>query len=109
MNYEDFISKLRKVFSKTGFKFIDLLAPCPVLWNYDPSNTVEVGRVATESLFWPLYEVDGSVAVTKIPPKIEPIQSYIDMLKMSLSNEDAQAMQDYVNKRWKALNEGKVI
>lgn len=107
--YEDFVAKLKKAFSKTGFKFIDLLAPCPVLWNYDTSNTVEIGRMATESLFWPLYEVDGTLSVTKIPPKIEPVQGYISAVKLSMHNEEVQALQDFVNKRWKSLNEGKMV
>lgn len=107
--YEDFAAKLAKAFSKPGLKFIDLLAPCPALWKYDPSNTIEVGRMATESLFWPLYEVDTNVAVTKIPPNVEPFQRYAEMLKMHMSSGDIQAMQDYVNKRWKNLGEGKLL
>ncbi len=108
--YEDLISKLTKAFSKTGFKFIDLLAPCPILWSYDSSNTIEVGRMATESLFWPLYEIDNkSVAITKIPPTIEQFQRFVNMLKISMPQEELQTTQDNLNRRWRALNEGKLM
>jgi len=108
--YEDFIAKLRKAFSKQGLKFIDLLAPCPAIWNYDPSNTIEVGRMATESLFWPLYGVENrAITITKIPPSVEQFQKFVDMLKLPVSPQDVQATQEYFSRRWKALNEGDII
>jgi pyruvate ferredoxin oxidoreductase beta subunit len=107
--YEDFITKLKKSFSINGFKFIDLLAPCPALWNYDSSNTIEIGRMATESLYWPLYEIENqSVTVTKIPQKIEQVHRFLEMIKTPLP-ADMQAMQEYVSKRWKGLNEGRLV
>jgi pyruvate ferredoxin oxidoreductase beta subunit len=107
--YEDFVAKLRKAQSIRGFKFIDLLTPCPALWNYDTSNTVEIGRMATESLLWPLYEVSGGLSVTKIPPHTEPAQRYFDMLKITLDDEQMRAVQSRANKSWRSLNEGKLV
>jgi len=107
--YEDFINKLKKAFSRTGFRFIDLFAPCPVLLNYDPSNTIEVGRIATETAIWPLFEIDGSLSVTKIPPRIEPVQRYLETLKAIATENEVQALQEYATKNWKALNEGRMI
>lgn len=108
--YEDFIAKLKKCLLLSGMRFIDLLAPCPALWKYEPSNTIEVGRIATESLVWPLYEItDAGVAVTKVPAKAETVQQFLDVLRIKKSEQDLQKEQDMVNKRWKALNEGKIM
>ncbi|MCX6815556.1 MAG: hypothetical protein NT120_01760 [Candidatus Aenigmarchaeota archaeon] len=107
--YEDFISKLKKSQQKTGFKFIELFAPCPVTMNYDPSNTVEIGRIATETGLWPLYEIENALTITKIPPRIEPVQRYMETLRITMTEEEQKALQDYVTKNWKSLNEGKIV
>jgi len=107
--YEDFVAKLRKVFSKSGFRFIDLLCPCPARWGFDKSNTIEVGRMATESCVWPLYEVDGIAAITKIPPRQEPVTLYLEMLRIKLPEEKVRSLQESVNKNWRALGESKLV
>lgn len=106
--YEDFIAKARKALALGGLRFIDLLCPCPVLWKFDSSNMVEIGRMATESNLWPLYEVDGRVSVTKIPPQVETVQRYFDVLKAQPS-ADLQALQEKTTRSWRALNEGKLL
>lgn len=108
--YEDFIKKLKKAFALTGLRFIDLLAPCPALWKYEPSNTIEIGRMTTESMVWPLYEItESGVSITKIPSKIETLQHFLDVLKIKMPENEVQKEQTMLNKRWKALNEGKII
>ncbi|MBI3190923.1 hypothetical protein HYZ41_04450 [archaeon] len=108
--YEDFISKLKKSFLKTGTRFIDLLTPCPSRWGFEPSNTIEMGRMATESYLWPIYEVEkGAVSVTKTPPHNEPVKRILEILKMSLPEDKERDLQDYANRKWKALNDGKLI
>ncbi len=108
--YEDFIVKLKKAFAIGGLRFIDLLAPCPALWKYEPSYTIEVGRIATESTVWPLYEMtESGISVTKTPAKVETMQHFLDAIKMKLPEQETQKEQELLNKRWKALNEGKII
>ena len=108
--YEDFVAKLRKSFPRTGFKFIDLLAPCPARWNFDTSNTIEIGRMITESFVWPLYEIDnGNVSVTKIPSNTDTVKRVFEILKTAAPDDKIREIQDRVNKRWKALNEGRMI
>jgi pyruvate/2-oxoacid:ferredoxin oxidoreductase beta subunit len=108
--YEDLIAKLKKALPMTGLRFIDLMAPCPALWKYEPSNTIEIGRMATESTLWPLYEItERGVAVTKVPAKVETLQRFLDAIHLKLPEHDMQKEQDRLNRRWRALNEGKII
>ncbi len=107
--YEDFIVKLRKSFSISGFKFIDLLAPCPSKWSFDASNTIEIGRLCTETCVWPLYEIDNGISVTKIPSRIEPVKRLLEAVNVTAKEDALQLLQDRAGKRWKALNEGKLI
>jgi pyruvate ferredoxin oxidoreductase beta subunit len=108
-HYEDFVAKLRKAIPMQGLRFIDLLAPCPALWKYEPSNTIEIGRMATEALLWPIYEItEGGAAITKVPAKTELLQRFLDSVRMKI-RIDAQKEQEALNRRWRALNEGKII
>ena len=54
---DDLNSKLNKAAAMDGFRFIEILAPCPAQWLSEPSNTVELCHQAAESGFWPLYEI----------------------------------------------------
>jgi pyruvate ferredoxin oxidoreductase beta subunit len=63
----DFIEKLRKAVTIRGFKYIHLHAPCPVGWRFDPSETVEIARLAIETGMWILFEAEGG-RVTISPP-----------------------------------------
>ena len=39
-----------------GPRLILALAPCPTGWNYDPKDSVEIGRLAVKTGNWPLKE-----------------------------------------------------
>ena len=61
----DFIEKLRKAASVRGFRYIHLHAPCPTGWRFDPSETVEIARLAVETGLWVLFEAErGKVTIS---------------------------------------------
>ncbi len=108
---EDFITKLKKAAATRGFKFIDLLCPSPEFWEYEPSNTVEVGRVAVETGIWPLYEVEnGSVNLTKRPNRLEPVENFNHVQKkFAIKQENVDAVQNRINRNWKKLTDGRLL
>jgi pyruvate ferredoxin oxidoreductase beta subunit len=108
---DDFIKKLQKSKTKDGLKFIELLAPCPIEWGFDTSNTIEISRLAVETGFWPLYEIeDNTLNLTKRPIRLEPVERYFELLKgFKLTNEQIQPLQVKINKDWKLLTEGKIM
>ena len=57
--YNDLIAKVSKAFSIHGPKFINVLAPCPRGWRFEPDVSIEIARMASESCVWPLYEVQN--------------------------------------------------
>ena len=102
---QDYITKLKKASTISGFKFIDLLCPCPSSWIYEPSNTMEVGRVAVETGIWPLFEIEkGSLTLTKRPNRLEPVEHFAQVQK-----KFALANQEEVNRNWKIMTDGRVI
>jgi pyruvate ferredoxin oxidoreductase beta subunit len=76
----DLARKVEKAKSMKGPRFILALAPCPTGWDYDPKDTVEIGKLAVKTGVWPLKEyVDGHVTHTKIPTSREPVVNYLQL------------------------------
>ena len=76
----DLARKIEKAKTIKGPRFILALAPCPTGWDYDPKDTVEIGKLAVKTGVWPLKEyVDGRVVHTKIPRQREPVENYLKL------------------------------
>ncbi len=74
----DLARKLETAKNLRGPRLILALAPCPTGWGFDPSQTVEIGRLAVRSGVWPLKEYrDGKVAHTKVSKQREPVEEYL--------------------------------
>jgi pyruvate ferredoxin oxidoreductase beta subunit len=76
----DLARKIEKAKAMKGPRFILTLAPCPTGWDYDPKDTVEIGKLAVKTGVWPLKEyIDGKVVHTKIPRQREPVENYLKL------------------------------
>lgn len=74
----DLAKKIEKASKIKGPKLIIALSPCPTGWDYEPSQSVEIGKLAVKTGVWPLKEyVDGRVVHTKVPRKREPVEEYL--------------------------------
>jgi hypothetical protein len=52
----DVIKKTRKAIEIDGPTFLHSLAPCSRGWRFPPEKTVEIGRLATQTCIFPLFE-----------------------------------------------------
>ena len=74
----DLAEKIERSKAFKGPKMIIALSPCPTGWDFDPSETVEIGKLAVKTGVWPLKEyIDGRVRHTKIPKKRLPVEEYL--------------------------------
>lgn len=74
----DLAKKIEKAKELKGPKMIIALSPCPTGWYFDPSETVDIGKLAVKTGVWPLKEyIDGKVIHTKIPKKRLNIEEYL--------------------------------
>jgi pyruvate ferredoxin oxidoreductase beta subunit len=70
--------KIEKARSLRGPRLIIALSPCPTGWDYDPSATVDVGRLAVSTGVWPLKEYEnGRVVHTVMPRERPPVEEYL--------------------------------
>ncbi|GEM_PF-3431299 len=100
---QDYMKKLLRAKSEAGFVFLDVHCPSPKLWGFDPSNTIEVGRVAVNSNVWPLFEYSsaGQVASYK-PEQLESVSMYVRM-QSRFSESDAEKLKNIVAENTKLL------
>ena len=74
----DLVRKLEKAKSIRGPRLLLVLAPCPTGWDFDPGDSVEIGRLAVACGVWPLREyVDGRVVHTKVRRPRLPVEEYL--------------------------------
>jgi pyruvate ferredoxin oxidoreductase beta subunit len=74
----DLARKIEKLQSIRGPRLLIALSPCPTGWGFDPSDSVEIGRLAVQTGVWPLKEYEeGRVIHTKIPEKRVPVDEYL--------------------------------
>ncbi|MFH2123491.1 MAG: thiamine pyrophosphate-dependent enzyme [Pseudomonadota bacterium] len=74
----DLARKIERARGLSGPRLILALAPCPTGWDYEPSATMEIGRLAVQTGIWPLKEyVNGRVTHTRIPYPRRSVRDYL--------------------------------
>jgi len=108
----DLYEKFKNAMKIKGPKYIHILAPCPPGWGYNPKDSIEIGRLAVQTGFWPLYEViDGKFILSKDSQRFldhtkrKPINEYLNIQKRfkNISDEDIKNHQNYVEEQWKQI------
>jgi len=75
---EDFERKVEKAKSIVGPRFLHIFAPCSPGWRFDSQKTIAIGRLATDTGVFPLYEVeDGRCHVTRKVGTLKPVEEYL--------------------------------
>lgn len=75
----DLARKIEHALSLKGPRMIIALSPCPTGWDYDPKDSVEIGKLAVKTGVWPLKEyIDGKVVHNKIPHPRLPVEAYLE-------------------------------
>ncbi len=77
-NMKDLYEKSEKAFNIQGPTFMNVIAPCPRGWQYPTPDLMELNKLAVDSCFWPLYEVEnGKYTVNHIPKKKLPVSDFL--------------------------------
>jgi pyruvate ferredoxin oxidoreductase beta subunit len=77
-NWRDLMKKVRKAVAANGASFINVLSSCNRGWRHETDETLEVTRLAVETCYWPLYEVeDGKWKLTYRPKEKLPLEEFL--------------------------------
>lgn len=97
---EDYMRKVKKAAEVDGPAYIHLNQPCTTGWGFDSAKTIEIGRLAVETGFWPLYEIEnGEFKVTYKPTERKPVIEYLKAQKRfrHLEEEQIEIIQEMIN------------
>ena len=97
---EDYMKKIKKAAEVDGPAYIHLCQPCTTGWGFDPSKTIEMGRLAVETGSWILYEIeDGEFNITYRPAERKPVIDYLKSQKRfkHLKEEQINKIQEFVD------------
>ncbi|MFH0752776.1 MAG: thiamine pyrophosphate-dependent enzyme [archaeon] len=112
-NWSDLLMKAQKAFKAKGPAFINIFSPCPENWKYPNNLTVEISKLAVNSNFWPLYEVENGIfKMNFIPSNPVPIEKFLRLqtrFKYLFDNpthkKTLETIQEHIDSDWKKLLE----
>ncbi len=74
----DLLEKARKAKAIQGPSYIQVLSVCPTGWRIPSEQAIRYGRLAVETGFFPLYEVEnGKYRITIDFPELRPVKDYL--------------------------------
>lgn len=75
---DDLKKKAKKALETPGPSFLLVLQPCNQIWKFPTSEYVAMGKKATETNFWPLYEIeDGNYVINYVNKNPKPIEEFL--------------------------------
>jgi len=108
----DLMEKVQKAVNTEGPCFLNIYAPCPRGWRYEPDDTIQIAELATETCVWPLYEVeDGVLNITNTPKEKKPVREWLEScgrfkhLFKGGNEELIEEIQADVDRDWKKLQQ----
>jgi len=109
-NWLDLMKKVRKALSIKGPKFMNILAPCNRGWRSRTDDAIMLSRLAINTCFWPLFEVENGVTqITFKPKEKKPVADFLKpqgRFKHLFNPENEwllKQFQDDVDKEWERL------
>ena len=105
----DVYDKVAKARGIHGLRYIHMNTPCPSGWNFDPKDTVELGRLAVDTGLVVLYEIeDGVFRLTGRSASLaksgarKPVADYVATQGRfrGMTAETIAEVQAWADKRW---------
>jgi pyruvate ferredoxin oxidoreductase beta subunit len=109
--WKDMVKKIQKGFNTEGPVFINAMSACTTEWKFPIDQTISVSDIATDSLAFPLYEIENGtkLTITYRPKKIIPIRDYLGVqgrFKHLFKKENEHIIEQWqkdVDERWEYL------
>jgi pyruvate ferredoxin oxidoreductase beta subunit len=105
----DLYDKIKKALSLQGTKYIHIHTPCPPGWGFEPRYGIKIGRLAVETGYFDLYEVErGEFRLTGASEKLVekrqlvPVREYLKTQSRFrvMTDEQVAEVQAQVDSKW---------
>jgi pyruvate ferredoxin oxidoreductase beta subunit len=72
------MKKVQKAMEIKGPKFMNIIAPCNRGWRSRTDDAILLSRLAVETCYWPLYEIENGITkITFKPKEKKPILEFL--------------------------------
>lgn len=108
----DLYTKVKKAAQIEGYRFVLIDAPCPTGWNSDPAITRELGRLAVQTGYFPLFEVENDKLTfsrrserVRDPERRKPLEEYLNKQGRfkKMTSENIEALSKDLQREWELL------
>ncbi len=101
----DLANKFEKAKKMKGFRYIHIFSTCPPGWNSPVSKTAEVAKLAVDTYFWPLYEIENGKLRITVKPRKRPLKEFLELQDRfrGLSDEQIEELEKIVMEKWNFL------
>lgn len=77
-HWRDAVTKFKKALEIRGPKFINVISPCNRGWRSSTDDAILLSRLAVDTCYWPLYEVENGVTrINHIPKEKKPVEEFL--------------------------------
>ncbi len=108
--WNDYITKVRKGLEVEGPAVIHVFTPCPTGMRFDSSKSIEVARLAVQTRYWPVYEVEkGKYKLNIKVPRPKPLVEFLKLqgrfrhLFQPEFQHEIEVLQRWVDENWKRI------
>jgi len=109
-NFLDLMKKVQIALNIEGPKFINILTSCHRGWRVPQNTSIDVCKMAVETKFWPLYEVENGVYKINYKPKKDvPIEEWLKTQRRFAhlfkpeNRHIIDELQNHTDQKWKKL------
>ena len=104
---DDTMRKMKHAIQARGFRFLHVLAPCPTGWKSEPSEGIELIRLAVKSGLFPIVEIfDGRKLVINHEPEMcnESLETYFKAQgRFKKIDADLPTVREGIEAKWHEL------
>ncbi|MCD6469232.1 pyruvate ferredoxin oxidoreductase [Candidatus Bathyarchaeota archaeon] len=108
--WNDYITKVRKGLEVDGPAVIHVFSPCPLGMRHDSSKSIEIARLAVQTRYWPVYEVEnGKYKLNIKVPRPKPLIEFLKMqgrfrhLFQPEFRHEIDVLQKWVDENWRRI------
>lgn len=77
-HWNDLVTKAEKAFKADGPAFLNVISMCHMGWRFPQEDTIKVNKLAVETGYWPLIEVENGVwRFTYKPKERKPVVEFL--------------------------------
>jgi len=108
--WNDYITKVSKGLEVEGPSVIHVFSPCPVGMRHSSEKSIEIAKIAVQTRYWPIYEVEkGRYKLNIKVPQPKPVVEFLKVqdrfrhLFQSEFQHELEVIQQWTDENWKRI------